>query len=69
MPAPIVSADKKFPAHRGEGWSTLFSGNITLKHMSELTDDDVKEISERYKCKARIGAISSNNPMKYLTVT
>ena len=71
MPATMVSADKKLPPHRGEGYATDFSGYITLRHDGELTDDDVKEIRNRYKCEARIWGRHSKKMRgeKSLTVT
>ena len=62
------SADNKIPPHRGEGYSSVFSGNIVLKHDGELTDDDVEEIRARYKCKCCIMLIGSPNPKRCLQV-
>ena len=65
----MVSADNQIPPHRGEGYTSVFSGNIVLKHDGELTDDDVEEIRDRYKCKCCIMLIGRPNPKRCLAVT
>ena len=65
----MVSAASPYPPHRGEGNSPLSSGKITLKFDGDLTDEDVKEIYARYKCKASIVRLNRRNPQKVLQVT